>query len=273
MEFLGSLFEFDFLRNAVLACIAASIACGLMGPYVVVKRMGYLAGGISHAVFAGMGIAYFLQQSPFAGALLASIVAAFLMALIKLKWKQNEDVLITALWSGGMAIGILFIARTPGYNVDLMSYLFGNILLVSDTQLMLMLGLDVLLIVIVYWFYKPLLLVLFDEEFAEVRGISVSRIYTMLLCMIAISIVLMIQMVGLILVMALLVLPAATASLWSRSFNSLILSSIGLSILSSLGGLFISYEPDLPSGATMVLLILVIYLASLIGSHYLGQAR
>lgn len=235
-----------------------------MGSFVVVKRMGFLVGGIAHAVFSGMGIAYFFGQSPFVGAVIAAVISAILISMIKLRLKQDEDILIAAFWSLGMAIGILFISKTPGYSIDLMSYLFGNILLITKTDLYLMTLLDGVLLASIYLLYKQLLIITFDEEFAKVRGVNVEFVYTVLLCLIALSIVLMIQMVGLILVLALLVLPAATAALFARSFTAMILIAIILSTVASITGLAVSYAPDLPSGATMVIITVLFYGLALI---------
>ncbi len=267
-DFFNSIAEYQFLQNALWACLLASLGCGIMGSYVVVKRMGFLVGGISHAVLSGMGIAYFIGQSPLTGAVIAALVSAVLIGLIKLRWRQDEDILIAAFWSSGMAIGILFISKTPGYNVNLMSYLFGNILLVTQQDLILMLILDCMLLLAVFVFYKYFLILTFDEEFARLRGVSVEIYYILLLCMIALSIVLMIQMVGLILVLALLVLPAATAALFARSFPRMLIVAVVISLLSTISGLFVSYQPDLPSGAMMVIMATVIYLLGLLYQRF-----
>lgn len=263
-DFFSALIEYSYLKNALLACVFASIGCGIAGAYVVVKRIGFLSGGIAHTVLAGMGIAYFFQGDVMLGALIAAIIAAILIGFIKLHWHQDEEILIAAFWSIGMAIGIMFISKSPGYNLDLLSYLFGNILLVSKQGLAIMFLLDCLLIGSVYYYYKQFLITALDEEFAIIRGINVKFIYILLLCLIALSIVLMIQMVGLILVMALLILPAASASLLTRSFISMMIVAVLFSLLSTIGGLVVSYQPDLPSGATMVLMAGGIYISTVI---------
>lgn len=262
-EFINAAIEHNFIQNALLACVLASIGCGLMGSFVVAKRMGFLVGGISHAVLSGMGIAYFFNQSPFIGAMIAALLFAVIIAIVSIRYKQNEDVLIAAIWSLGMAIGLIFIAKSPGYSVDLMHYLFGNILLVSKQDLLTMLALDCLLLISVYVLYKQFLIITFDEEFAKIRGVKTELIYTLLLCLISLSVVLMIQMVGLILALALLVLPAATAALFARSFHSMIMISILISLLACVSGLVLSYQPDLPSGAMMVVMTVMIYFFAL----------
>src|SRR5699024_8622267 len=206
MEFWETLTTTTFLQNALVAGALASLGCGIVGSFVVVKRIGFLAGGIAHTVLGGMGVAYYLGGSPLIGALGAALLAALLIGWVSLRWREREDTLISALWSVGMAVGVIFISRTPGYNVDLMSYLFGNILMVSQGQLYLMMAVDVVIIVTMVLFYKQFLAISFDEEFARLRGVSVTFFYLLLLCMVALTVVLLVQVVGLILVIALLVL-------------------------------------------------------------------
>jgi len=261
------------MQYALAACLLASIGCGVMGAFVVVKRIGFLAGGIAHTALAGMGIAYFFGSSPILGATIAALISAAMIGWIKLRWHQDENILIAAFWSVGMAIGILFISQTPGYNVDLMSYLFGNILLVSQTDLVLMLVLDSAIIVIVILFYKQFLATAFDEEYASLRGVNVELFYILMLCMIALTAVLLIQIVGLILVIALLILPAASAAQFVGSVSRMIIISILLSIFITITGLIISYQPDLPSGSTIIVLAGVVYLMSIIIRRLITRAR
>jgi zinc transport system permease protein len=255
----------SFLQYALMAGILASIGCGIMGSYVVIKRIGFLAGGIAHAILGGMGIAYFLGNSPILGAIIAAFISAILIGWVNLRWKENEDTIIAALWSTGMAIGIIFISKSPGYNIDLMAYLFGNILMVSDESLYLMAALDLLLVLFVLLFYKYFLAVCFDEEFSRLRGLNVEFVYLFLLCLVALTVVLTIQLVGLILVIALLVLPAAIARQYANSLQHIMLVAIVLGALFTTGGILLSYEPDLPAGATIILIASVTYMLSLIG--------
>lgn len=273
MNVFNALLSQSFLQYAVIAGLLASIGCGIMGTYVVVKRIGFLAGGIAHAVLGGMGIAWFLGSNPIGGAIIAAIIAALLIGWVNLRWRENEDTIIAALWSIGMAIGIIFISKTPGYNVDLMSYLFGNILMVPKDFLWLMAGLDLFLVVVVIAFYKYFLAVCFDEEFARLRGIHMEFYYLLLLCLVALTVVLLIQIVGLILVIALLVLPAAIASQYASSLQRIMLLSIALGALFTVSGIVISYEPDLPAGATIILIAGATYLLSLVGMNILDRQR
>lgn len=260
--FLQTLVSHTFLQNALLAGILASIGCGIMGTYVVVKRIGFLAGGIAHAVLGGMGIAYFLGRSPIGGALLAALLAALIIGWVKLRGHEHEDTLIAALWSLGMAVGILFISQTPGYNVDLMSYLFGNILMVPRADLWLMAGLDAVIVVSVLLFRKQFIAVTFDEEFAELRGVNVAFFYLLLLCLVALTVVLLVQVVGLILVIALLTLPAAIAAQYVGSVGHMMWVAMGLGVILTTTGLALSYEPDLPAGATIIVLAGAAYMLS-----------
>jgi len=267
-EFFSALSTFPFMQHAVLACLLASLGCGIVGTYVVVKRISFLTGGIAHTVLAGMGVAYFFGASATTGAVVAALITAVLIGLIKLRWQQDEDVLIAAFWSVGMAIGILFISKTPGYNTDLMTYLFGNILLVSRRDLILMAMLDLVILGIVFSFYKQLLAIAFDEEFARIRSVHVEGFYILLLCMVALTVVLLIQIVGLVLVMALLTLPAASAVQFSNSIPRMMLVSVALSLLITSTGLFLSYQSDLPSGASIIVVAGAVYLIAILGKRF-----
>lgn len=262
MEFTAALFEYRFLQLAVLASLMASLSCGMVGTYVVVKRMGYLAGGIAHSVLGGIGAAVFLGYPAMSGALFAAVAAALVLGCIKLYWRQQEDVLIGALWAVGMATGIMFIAKTPGYQVDLMMYLFGNILLVSPGQIWLMLGLNLCLVAVIVLYFREFEAIAFDEEFAKLRGLPVTALYLLLLCLIAVSVVVLVQVVGLILVIALLTLPAAIAQQYVHNIRYMMVLSAALTGLFCLAGLALSYGPDLPAGATIILLAAAAYLAS-----------
>lgn len=262
MEFLQALMEYGYLQNALLAGWLAALGCGVIGSYVVVKRISFLAGGIAHSVLGGMGIAYYFGFPVLAGALIAAIVSALLIGWVKLHWQEREDTLISALWSIGMATGILFISQAPGYNVDLTSYLFGNILMVPEQDLYVMAVLDILILLTIFIFYKQFLAVCFDEEFAQLRGISVNFFYLLLLCLVALNVVLLIQVVGLILVIALLTLPAAIAAQHTQSLKMMMLIATLLGILLTSGGLGLAYTPDFPPGASIVLLAGCAYVLS-----------
>jgi zinc transport system permease protein len=261
-EFAAAVLQHTFLQQALIAGLLASVGCGLMGPFVVVKRIAFLAGGIAHSVLGGMGAAVYFGFDPLLGALAAAILAALLIGWVRLAWRTGEDTTIGALWAIGMAVGILFISRTPGYTADLMSFLFGNILLVPGRELAIMAVLDLVLLATVTLFYRQFVAVAFDEEFARLRGVPVSFFYLLLLVLVAVTVVLMIQVVGLILVIALLTLPAAVAGQWIHSLGGMMLAAMLLGAGLTLSGLGLSYGPDLPAGPTIVLLAGAVYLAS-----------
>lgn len=263
-EFFSDLLRHGFLQRAIAAGILASIACGVIGSYVVVRRIVFVSGGIAHAVLGGMGIAYYLGANPMIGALVAAIVSALVIGIVSLKIRQREDTVIGALWAIGMAIGILFISQTPGYNVDLMSYLFGNILMVGSGDLYLIAILDAIVIAAVILLYKQILAFSFDTEYARLQGVAVDRLYLAMLCLIALTVVILVQVVGIILVIALLVLPAATAGLFCRSLAGMMALASAVGLLVTLGGLAFSYAPDFPAGASIILLAGFVYLVALV---------
>ncbi|OQX40857.1 MAG: hypothetical protein B0D88_08250, partial [Candidatus Sedimenticola endophacoides] len=212
-----------------------------------------------------MGAALYFGVEPLSGAVAAALLSALLIGWVSLRWREHEDTLIGALWAVGMAVGILFISRTPGYNVNLMSYLFGNILMVPERELWVMAAMDLLVVAAVVLFYRPFQAVAFDEEFARLRGVPVTGFYLLLLCMVALTVVLLIQVVGLILVIALLTLPAAIAAQYVHTLGRMMGLATLLGILFTVSGLALSYEPDLPAGATIILVAGLAYLLSTVG--------
>jgi zinc transport system permease protein len=275
-EFLDAVANYAFVQYALLAGVLASIACGIVGTYVVVRRITYIAGGISHCVLGGIGAALYFQRvygwewlSPLYGAIAAALGAAMIIGLVSLRAKQREDTVIGALWAIGMAVGVLFIAKTPGYSQDLMSYLFGNILMVSKQDLWLIAGLDALVVVLGLVFYNQFLAVCFDEEFARVRGMRVEFYYLLLLGLTALTVVLLVTVVGIVLVIALLTLPVAVAGYFARRLWQMMALAALFSMLFTTAGLAISYGPDLPAGATVIVLAGAVYLAVVLGARLL----
>lgn len=262
-EFASALLTYGFLQKALIAGLLASLGCGIMGSFVVVKRIGYLAGGMAHSLLGGMGIAYFLGRDPVAGALVAALVVALIIGWVTLRLREREDTIISAIWAIGMAVGILFISRTPGYDVDLMSYLFGNILLVQDRELWLIGILDGLILITVALLYKQFLAVAFDEEFAALRGVPVALFHILMLCLVALTVVMLIQVVGLILLIALLTLPAAIASQPARTLLSVMVGATLLGMVFTTSGVALSFLYDLPAGATIVLVAGIVYVLAL----------
>lgn len=272
-EFFTALNQQAFLQTALITGLLASLGCGIIGTFVVVKRITFLAGGVAHSVLGGMGAALYFGFDPLLGALSSAVVSALLIGWVRLRWQVEEDTLIGALWAIGMAAGILFISKTPGYATDLMSYLFGNILLVPTRDLWFMAALDALLFIIVGLFYRQFLAVVFDEEFARLRGVPVGFFYLLLLCLVAITVVLLIQVVGLILVIALLTLPAAIAGHYVQSLGRMMGLAVLLGSLLTTTGLGLSYTPDLPVGPTIILLAGSAYVLSALFSRYLARRR
>jgi len=254
--------QYEFMRNALIAAILVSVTCGVVGTYVIIKRIVFISGGISHAAFGGIGLGYLLGINPILAAIPFSILAALGIGTISKKTKVSEDTAIGIVWTVGMALGIIFIALSPGYAPDLFSYLFGSILTVPSFDLVIMLILNIIIISTVILFYKEFLAISFDEEFSEVVGIPVKSLYFLLLCLVALSVVVLIRVVGAILVMALLTIPAAISRQFTHNIKKLMLLSILTGIILSITGLYVSYLLNLPSGATIVLVLVTGFLLS-----------
>jgi zinc transport system permease protein len=259
--------EYAFFQNAILAGLLASIACGIIGSYVVVRRMVSMSGGISHAAFGGIGLGYYLGIDPILGALGFTVVTALIMGVLRMRAREQLDTLIGAVWAAGMATGILFVYLSPGFAPDLFSYLFGNILLVPRSSLSLMGVLVLLIITFVGLFYTQLLAITFDEEYAEIMNLPVEPLLLLLLTLIAFTVVMLIQVVGIILVIALLTLPAAISRMCTAHLGPMMLLSIGFGAFFSTGGILLSSLFDVPSGATIILLATLVYALFLLGRH------
>ncbi len=253
------LFKYQFFINALIAALLTSITCGFIGTYIVSRRIVFISGGISHASFGGVGIGYYLGINPILGAAVFSVVSAIGIEVFARKAEVRRDSLIGIMWSFGMAVGMIFISITPGYSANLMTYLFGNILTVTAFDLVLMLALAVLVVCFFFLLFKEILYVSFDEDYSRTQGIPVSFINFALISLVALTIVINIRVVGIILVMSLLTIPQATASLISNNFRHLIFFSIGFGLLSSVSGLFLSYQFNIPSGAAIIFFSIIIF--------------
>ncbi len=260
--------QFEFMQNALLAGLLASIICGIMGTLVVVNRIVFLSGGIAHAAFGGIGLAYFFGWHYMVGTIGSTLAAALFMASISLKAGHRADTIIGVIWAVGMAIGIILLDLTPGYNVDLMSYLFGSILTVPDSDLWMMSGVGVGILGIVAYFYHDYLALSYDKEFAQIRGVRVKLLYFLMIIMLAVGIVMIIQVVGLILVIALLTIPPYIAEKYSKSLIRMMVLSSLLSTIFTVAGLWLSYALNLTSGASIILVAGTVFLASF-GLDYL----
>ncbi|KPL76102.1 membrane protein [Ornatilinea apprima] len=256
--------QFTFMRNALAASLLVSIACGIIGTYVVVNRIVFISGGIAHAAYGGIGLGYFFKFNPILGAIAFSLLAALGMGAVQRKTRERADTIIGVMWAIGMAVGIILIDRSAGYKTDLMSYLFGSILSVPAADLVLMAILDGLIILAVIFFYKELQAISFDETFASLQNVPVNLIYLLLLALIAVTVVMMMRVVGLIMVIAMLTIPAAISGMFVRNLKSMMALSALLGIVFSITGLWISYTWNLTSGATIILVSGFAYLLSLL---------
>lgn len=269
--FFQAITKNPFLLLALFAGLAASFASGIIGSYVVVKRIVAISGSIAHSVLGGMGIFLWLKRTygwdiltPLYGALFAGLLSALLMGWIHLKYKEREDTVIAALWATGMSVGVIFIALTPGYNVELLNFLFGNILWVTHSDIRLLLVLDVLIIGLVALLYRRFLAICFDEDQTQLQGMSVKLFYLLLLCLVAISVVLLIQVVGAILVIAMLAIPAAVAGAWTQRLSVMMFLAVLLGCVFTGAGMYAAYELNWPPGATISLFAACVYSLSLL---------
>jgi len=270
-EFITALWTNPILLLALVAGLAASVVSGIIGSYVVVKRIVFISGSLSHAILGGIGLALWLERSqgiawisPLYGALGAGILSALLIGWIHLNYRQREDSVISALWSLGMAVGVLFISQTPGYNVELANFLIGNILWVSPDDLMLLFGLDVVILATVLCLHKRFLVICFDEDQAYLQGVPVHQLYLLLLVLIAVTIVLLFQVVGIILVMTMLTIPPAIANLFTTSLSRLMIFAVLLNALFCFIGMAAAFHFDWPGGASIALIAGVTYVITTI---------
>lgn len=245
--------QYEFMQNALMAGFLAAVACGIVGVYVVVKKVVSVSGAIAHASFGGIGLGYLLGINPVLGAMFFTIASALGIGLVTRRTRLPEDTAIGILWAMGMALGIIFVGLAPGYAPDLFSYLFGNILTVPASDLILMLILDAIIIILVVLLYKEFLFLSFDEEFSTISGVPTEPLYLLLLCLVALTVVVLIRVVGIILVIALLTIPAALARQFTHSLKKMMLLAILAGVIFTFGGLWLSYELDLASGATIIL--------------------
>ena len=269
MQFFIDAISYDFLQRAILAALLASAVCGVLGAYIVARRNSYMLGAVSHSLLGGIGLALFCQNvlglaffTPFCGSIVAALAVSTAITFLTARKKAREDAVLSAVWTTGVAIGLCFVAAIPGYSVDLNSYLFGNILMVSSTELWLMLLLDALILPLTFLFHSRFLAYCFNEEGLALRGVSTLRTSWLLNILTGLAIVLLSQTVGIVMVLALMVLPAAAAARLSRTLPQIMLLGTLFCLVSCLAGMAISYSPEWPVGAVVILVAGLIYLVA-----------
>ncbi len=255
----AELFSYQFFYRALAAAALASISCGIIGTYIVSRRMVFMSGGISHASFGGIGMAYYFGFDPIIGAAAFAVACSAGIDLVSRRASMRVDSLIGVIWSFGMAVGIIFVYITPGYAPDLMSYLFGSILTVTDLHLLLMVAVSLAVVIIFSLFFREILFIAFDEEFSLTRRLPVRAINYLVLGLTALVIVLCIRVAGIILVISLLTIPQAAASIFTGEFRKIIALSVIIGLFSSVSGLLISAILDVPSGAAIIFTSVLVF--------------
>jgi zinc transport system permease protein len=261
--------QYSFFSNALWIGILSGIACGIIGSFIVIKKISFISGSIAHASFGGIGMSYFFGFNPVLGAILFSILSAVGIGFVNKKNKKQEDASIGSIWAIGMAIGLIFIHFTPGYAADLFTYLFGNILLSTTQDLWYVLLLDVFILASVIYFFKWLVAMIFDEEFAAVTNVPVFPLYLFFLILVALSVVVLIKTVGVILVIALLTLPASSAQLLSNNIKYIISWAILFAVFVNVFGIILSYYLNIPSGPAIIFIAAIIYFLILTSKKFI----
>ena len=265
MDNLLELFHYTFFQHALWGSLFASIACGIIGTYIVTRRLVFISGGITHASFGGIGIGLYTGLSPLLSAAIFSVLSAFGVEWLSKRNDMREDSAIAVFWTFGMAVGIIFSFLAPGFTPELSSFLFGNILTITLTDIVMLALLSLALCVFFGLFLRPIVSIAFDREFARSQGLPVTIFEYALIGFVALTIVACLRMVGIVLAISLLTLPQMTANLFTYSFKRIIFLSIGIGYLSCLGGLLISYQLQVPSGASIIFISILIYVIAKIG--------
>lgn len=254
--------QYVFFQNALLGSFLAAIACGFVGTYIVSRRLVFISGGITHASFGGLGLGFYMGINPLITAIVFSILSALGVEWISKKHSVREDSAIAGIWALGMALGVIFIFLTPGYSPNLSAFLFGNILTINNYDL-IWLGVSVVLLLMWFaFFYKQIIYVAFDRDFATTQGMPVRLIEYVMIIFIAITIVLSIRLVGIMLLMSLLTLPQITMNIFTSDFKKIIIGSIAIGFFGCVSGLYLSYLINVPSGAFIILILVILFLLS-----------
>jgi zinc transport system permease protein len=255
-----AIFKYQFFQNAMMAALLTSLLAGMIGTYIVSRKIVFITDGITHASFGGIGMAYYLGLNPLLGAGVFAVLSAVGIEWVSHRGKLREDSAIAILWSLGMAVGIIFVFITPGYTPDLMSFLFGSILSVGGGDLLVILGLTLFTALFMGVFYRPILYSAFDPEFSKIMGVPVAFFRYTMSVLIALAIVVSIRSMGIILVLSLYTIPQATAMLFSHNFARIIPISIIFGLTGSMLGLFSAYGLNIPSGAAIIFILIIQYL-------------
>ncbi|HBE91085.1 MAG TPA: hypothetical protein DDW55_00640 [Gammaproteobacteria bacterium] len=245
--------QYDFMQHALIASMLAALLCAIVGTFIVIMRMVFLSGGVSHSAFAGLGAAHYFSINPLFGALLAAVLVSLVLARLIVHHRQPPDALIGLMWAAGMSIGVIFVYLTPGYTPDLMPYLFGNILTISQSQLVWMALFTLIVLLVTGFLFQPLVAVSFDDEFSSLRGLPVGVLISVLMILSSITIVLLIQTVGIILVMALMTIPPLIGLTLSNALRGVMLWAFASGLLVMVGGLLLAFQLDLPGGPVIVM--------------------
>lgn len=259
------LLQYTFIQHALIGSLLASIACGLVGTYIVTRRLVFISGGLTHASFGGIGLGLYTGVPPILAAAVFAVLSAFGVEWLSKRKEMREDSAIAVFWALGMAVGVMFTFLSPGFAPDLSAYLFGNILTITRGDLLLLGCVAGVLAVFFTLFRHPIVYVAFDREFARSQGLRVQLLEYVLMMFIALTIVACLRMVGIVLVISLLTIPQMTANLFSQRFASIVWLSIGIGYLSCLGGLYLSFRENIPSGASIIFFSIVIYAVCKVG--------
>lgn len=256
------LLQYAFFQHALIGSLLTAIACGMVGTYIVARRLVFISGGITHASFGGLGLGFYLGTNPIVMAMLFSILSAFGVEWASRTQNLREDSAIAGIWSLGMALGVIFIFLTPGYAPNLSAYLFGNILTISTTDIVWIAGLVVALVAVFGLFLREIVYVAFDRDFALTQGLPVRTVEYAMMCFIALTIVLSIRLVGIMLLMSLLTLPQVTVNLFTSDFRRIMIGSVGIGFAGCVCGLLLSYWLNVPSGAFIILFLVLLFLVA-----------
>ena len=252
---IEALLKYNFLQNAVYSALMASVVCGIIGTIIVEKKLVMMSGGIAHTSFGGVGLGYYLNIEPIFGAMFFALLSSVVIVTIRRKTEVDSDTLIGIMWAMGMSLGILFISFMKGYPPDMSSYLFGDILTVTNLDIKVMLVLVIFVVIAITALFNQWKAYLFDEEFSYVRGLNTNFYEYFLFILIALTVIVLIRVTGIILIIALLTAPPAMARLFTYNFKKIIILAIIFGMIFSILGLWLSYLFNIPSGASIILLI------------------